>query len=195
MAVSSREKRMALLEAKRLEADALASRGVVARGNGFSPVLLIKGEVGVTEVVSGAVLDEAEDAALRAALLRLGYAPEDFCVLAAVYGPGEEGAAPAPDVGEPLAADLLREAVEALDPEAVVLLDDAATAVMREAYSDALAAIDQFEVAMLEPGLVANVLGRRVLSLGGFETALADAASKQRVWAYLKRLPPAGAPY
>ena len=53
--------------------------------------------------------------------------------------------------------------------------------------------IEQFEVAMLQPGLVAHVLGRRVLALGGFEAALGDAgASKQRVWAYLKQLPPLG---
>ena len=47
---------------------------------------------------------------------------------------------------------------------------------------------------MLEPGLIARVLGRRVLALGGFEAALGDARAKQRMWAYLKQLPPIGSP-
>ena len=102
---------------------------------------------------------------------------------------------PRPAPGEPLPAELFREALEALDPEVVVLLDEAAADAMRGAYAEALAVIEQFEVAMLQPGLVAHVLGRRVLALGGFEAALGDAASKQRVWAYLKQLPPLGAPY
>ena len=50
-------------------------------------------------------------------------------------------------------------------------------------------------MAMLAPGLVAHVLGRRVLALDGFEAALADGRAKQRMWAYLKQLPPLGAPY
>ena len=66
---------------------------------------------------------------------------------------------------------------------------------MREAYADALVVIEDFDEAMLKPGLVAHVLGRRVLTLDGFEAALADKAEKQRMWAYLKQLPPAGAPY
>ena len=48
---------------------------------------------------------------------------------------------------------------------------------------------------MLKPGLVAPVLGRRVLALDGFEASLADPAQKQRMWAYLKQIRPAAAPY
>ena len=66
---------------------------------------------------------------------------------------------------------------------------------MREAYADALAIIEDFDTAMLKPGLVAHVLGRRVLALDGFEAALSDKAEKQRMWAYIKQLPPLGAPY
>ena len=90
---------------------------------------------------------------------------------------------------------MFREALEALDPEAVVLLDNAAAHAMREAYGDALAQIEQFDEAMLKPGLVAHVLGRRVLALDGFEASLASPREKQRMWAYLKQLPPLGAPY
>ena len=113
--------------------------------------------------------------------------------MAAVYGEGADASAGAS--GVPLSVEFFREAVEAFDPEAVILLDDAATALMREAYADALAAIEDFNTAMLMPGLVAPVLGRRVLALDGFEAALADRAAKQRMWAYLKQIRPAAAPY
>ena len=104
----------------------------------------------------------------------------------------------APDAvpaGEPLPTSLFREAVEALDPEAVVLLDDVAADAMREAYADALVQVEDFNAAMLQPGLVVPVLGRRVLALDGFEAALVDAHKKQVAWAYLKQLTPLGAPY
>ena len=140
----------------------------------------------------GSVPVSQQDKNSSAALLRLGYAPEDFCALATVAGDADDGSLAA---GDEVPVELFREALEALDPEAVVLLDGKAAHAMREAYADALAHIEQFEVAMLEPGLVARVLGRRVLALGGFEASLADAASKQRVWAYLKQLPPLGSPY
>ena len=48
---------------------------------------------------------------------------------------------------------------------------------------------------MLKPGLIAPVLGRRVLALDGFEAALSQPAEKQRMWAYLKQMLPLGAPY
>lgn len=195
MAVSVQDVRRAYLAATDEEFQRLAACGVRATGNAFSCIVLVKGELNDAERAGGELLAGKDGGALRTALLRLGYAPEDFCALAAVMGEGEAGVVPTVSPGDPLPSALFREALEALDPEAVVLLDDVAAAVMREAYADALAEIEQFEVAMLEPGLVAQVLGRRVLSLGGFEASLADQAAKQRVWAYLKQLPPAGAPY
>ena len=77
---------------------------------------------------------------------------------------------------------------------AVLLLDNSAADVMRETYADMLVAIDDFDTAMLKPGLVAHVQGRRVLALDGFEAALTDKAAKQRMWAYIKQLTPAAAP-
>ena len=97
-------------------------------------------------------------------------------------------------VGETLPCELFREALEALDPEAVLLLDNNAADAMRETYADMLVAIDDFDTAMLKPGLVAHVQGRRVLALDGFEAALTDKAAKQRMWAYIKQLTPAAAP-
>ena len=76
----------------------------------------------------------------------------------------------------------------------VLLLDNNAADAMRETYADMLVAIDDFDTAMLKPGLVAHVQGRRVLALDGFEAALTDKAAKQRMWAYIKQLTPAAAP-
>ena len=110
---------------------------------------------------------------------------------AAVAGEGDD---PALKLGAMLPTEVFREALEALDPEAVLLLDNNAADAMRETYADMLVAIDDFDTAMLKPGLVAHVQGRRVLALDGFEAALTDKAAKQRMWAYIKQLTPAAAP-
>lgn len=194
MSATSAEKRGALLEAKRLELEDLARRGVRVCGNAFSSIVLVKGALNAEERSGGDILGGADGVALRAALERLGYPPEDFCALSAVVGAGETDVVATVAPGDPLPPELFRWALEALDPEAVVLLDNEAASVMREAYAEELSQIEQFDVAMLEPGLVARVLGRRVLALGGFEAALDDAKAKQRVWAFLKQLPPLGSP-
>ncbi len=193
MQTSTEVKKQAILEATRQELDALTAQGVWMEGNAFSPVVLVKGQLNDAEAAGGNLLAGADGQALRASLTAIGYAPEDFCALAAVAQASDEPAAvPA---GELLPQELFREALEALDPEAVILLDAPAADLMRETYADALVAIEDFDEAMLKPGLVAHVLGRRVLVLDGFEAALADKREKQRMWAYLKQLPPAGAPY
>lgn len=193
MAQSSAEIKNALLNADKQELADLVSQGVRINGNGMSPIVLVKGKLDAAELAGGELLAGADGTALRSALGAIGYAPEDFCVLAAVAGAADGTAVAAP--GQPLPVDTFREALEALDPEAVLLLDDEAANLMREAYADALVVIEDFDTAMLKPGLVAHVLGRRVLALDGFEDALANKAAKQRMWAYIKQLPPAGAPY
>ena len=194
MRISSSDRKEALAGAVEQELEALATRGVRMAGNAFSPIVLVKGELNADELAGGELLAGADGHALRAALGAIGYAPEDFCALAAVAGPAQPGDAVAA-AGEPLPPEVLHEALEALDPEAVLLLDDAAARAMRDAYADALVVIEDFDTAMLKPGLIAPVLGRRVLALDGFEAALNDPREKQRMWAYIKRLPPAGAPY
>ena len=69
-------------------------------------------------------------------------------MLASVAGAGDGAVA----AGEALTCDLFREALETLDPEAVLLLDNSAADVMRETYADMLVAIDDFDTAMLKPG-------------------------------------------
>lgn len=195
MSVTTGERKEALAAAVEQELGALQARGVRIAGNAFSPVVLVKGDLNASELAGESLLCGADGTALRAALSAIGWEPQDFCVLATVFGAGDPGIAGAPVPGDVVPAELFREALEALDPEAVVLLDDAAADVMREAYADALAIIEDFDTAMLKPGLIAPVLGRRVLALDGFEAALAEPRQKQRMWAYLKQLPPLGAPY
>lgn len=189
---ASAQMKRAALEATRQELDALCARGVRMERNAFSPIVLIKGDLNEEERAGGALLGGADGTALRASCTAIGYAPEDFCALAAVAGEGDD---PALKLGATLPTEVFREALEALDPEAVLLLDATAADLMRETYADALVAIDDFDTAMLKPGLVAHVLGRRVLALDGFEAALGDKREKQRMWAYIKQIGPVGAPY
>ena len=97
--------------------------------------------------------------------------------------------------GDLLGADLLREAVCALDPATLIICDEEAANAVREAYAADLASLESFEEAMLAEGVVAQVAGMRVLNLGGFAAALADKAQKQVMWRRLKQLPPLGEPY
>ena len=187
------QRKAAQLDVVEQDLEALAARGVRIAGNAFSDIVLVKGELNEEERAGAELLSGADGTALRSALGAMGYAPEDFCALSAVAG-GVEDPTGARE-GELLPAELFRYALETLDPEAVVLLDTTAADLMRETYADALVAIEDFDTAMLKPGLVAHVLGRRVLALDGFEAALAQKSEKQRMWAYLKQLPPAGAPY
>lgn len=182
--VSTARIRAAYTGALRAQLEALAQRGTWVTGNVFSPIVLVKGRLNADELAGGELLAGADGTALRAALERLGYEPEDFCSLASCD-----------DAGAPLPATLLREVLELVDPEAVVALDPAAADALRAAYADELAALEDPNCAALMPGVVARVLGRRMLALDGFEAALADPAAKQRAWAYLKQLSPEGAPY
>ena len=187
MSTSQSQKKEAIAQAAEQELASLAARGVRIAGNACSPIVLVKGDLDEAERSGGELAAGADGAALRKALGAIGYAPEDFCVLASVAGAGD-------GAGEALPCELFREALETLDPEAVLLLDNSAADVMRETYADMLVAIDDFDTAMLKPGLVAHVQGRRVLALDGFEAALTDKAAKQRMWAYIKQLTPAAAP-
>ena len=182
MPTSQSQKKEAIAQAAEQELASLAGRGVRIAGNACSPIVLVKGDLDDAERAGGELAAGPDGA--------IGYAPEDFCVLASVAGAGDGAVA----AGEDLPCELFREALEALDPEAVLLLDDRAADTMRETYADMLVAIDDFDTAMLKPGLVAHVQGRRVLALDGFEAALTDKAAKQRMWAYIKQLTPAAAP-
>ncbi|MCI1665909.1 MAG: hypothetical protein LKI25_06040 [Atopobiaceae bacterium] len=183
------DRREAYLGKTRAEVSALTDAGLVMSGNAFSQILLMKGDLDAGELDAGAegarLLSGADGDALRAALGALGYAPEDWAGLAAVLDDG---------LTRP-SCDLVRLAVATLDPATIVACDESAADVLREAYADELSAIADLDEAMLAPGHVADVLGMRVMNLGGFEAALDDAKAKQAMWARLKRLPPLAEPF
>ena len=184
MASERDARRRAYVDKTAAELDSLTARGVRAGGNAFSEVLLVKGELTEAEKNDEPVFSGADGVALRASFERLGYAPEDWAWLLTLDA-----------AGEPLEAALLREAVTALDPATIVCCDESAAALLREAFADDLAVMDRLEEAMLAPGVVARVCGMRVLNLGGFAAALADAHEKQVMWARLKQIPPLGEPF
>lgn len=184
MGPSREERRERYLAKTHTELEGLVERGVVMAGNAFSQVVLVKGEPSPEERDGGQLLAGADGKALRAALQALGYAPEDWAGLAAWDASGA-----------PLGASLLREALCALDPGTVIICDEAAANLVREAYADDLALLERFDEAMLADGVVAPVAGMRMMALGGFAAALADAHEKQVMWHRLKSLPPLGEPY
>lgn len=184
MAHGREERKKRAVNKARAELGSLAERGVSMSGNAFSPVLLLKGDPSDEERAGAAPLAGADGAALRSALQALGYAPEDWAGLATWC-----------DDGSSLNPELLREAVAALDPSTLIACDDAAAALVREAFADDLVILERLEEAMLAPGTCARVAGMRVMNLGGFAAALGDAKQKQVMWARLKQLPPLGEPY
>ncbi len=159
------------------ELEGLVGRGFAVSGHAFAPVLFAKASS--THRNGRARLLGGEDGrALEAALERLGYPSDAWAALATEVRP--EGGA-----WVPAAPEELSEAVEVFDPELVVALDDPAARALEGAWE---------LPAPLGSGSVARVRGRRVLSLGGFEAALADPRAKQVMWARLKQVPPLGAP-
>lgn len=168
----------------REELASLEGRGAVMAGNAYADLLVVKGEPGPAELAGGAPLSGPDGKALRAAFTALGYAPEDWSCLMAVSSDGS-----------PLPAALLLEALAVLGPMTVVLADEAAAALARDALASDLVELASLEQAMLAPGYVVQVRGLRVMNLGGFEASLGDDVQKQLMWARLKQLPPLGEPY
>lgn len=184
MASERDARRRAYLDKAAAEVDALEARGVIMGGNAFSTVLLAKGVLSEGEKSGEAPFSGADGTALKASIKALGYAPEEWEWLLTIDADGE-----------PLAPELLAEAICALDPATIVCCDDAAASALRDAYADDLVLIDALEEAMLAPGAVARVRGMRVINLGGFSDALADPHEKQVMWARLKKIPPLGEPF
>lgn len=162
----------------RAELENLEHEGLQTAGNAFSSVLFVKGDPGPAEREGRPLLSGPDGTALRAALIKLGYAPEDWAAVSSSVPPA-----------------LLRRAVAAFDPATLVVCDEAAAAVIRDAYANDLFELANFEDAFLSPGRVVQVAGMRMLNLSGFEAALASSKQKQVAWAYLKQIPPLAEPY
>lgn len=178
MALSRGMRGQAYVAKMRTELEELERLGIQTVGNAFSSILFAKGELGPAEKDGRPLFSGPDGKALRAALLKLGYPPEDWTGISVSSDP-----------------TLMRRAVLALDPATLVLCDDAAAAAVRDAFADDLFQLADLDDAMLVPGHVVHVAGMRMLNLGGFEAALASDRQKQVVWAYLKRIPPLGEPY
>lgn len=178
---AANDERLVYVNKARAELSDLASRGVLMSGNAFSHVVFAKGDL--TGADRAALLSGPDGEGLRKSLQALGYAPEDWAAFATALSTGE--------ALDPLT---LRETVATLDPDTLVACDEGAATAIREAYAAELAALPDISDAMLEEGKVAMLLGMRVLNLGGFEAALADARSKQLMWSRLKKIPPLGEP-
>jgi hypothetical protein len=154
--------------AELIAADALApgSDRVAWRGELLAHVALVKGLPGPAEASGDAALSGPDGDAADKALAALGYAPEGAFRMLSRPEPGLE---PAP------AAERLRLAIEAVDPELVIALDAAA------AEDLALA----FGIEPLRFGEVRIVLGRRLLAVDGLEASLSDEKRKAQVWRQL----------
>ncbi|OFK25276.1 MULTISPECIES: hypothetical protein [Olsenella] len=184
MAPSSPQERQAYVNKVAAEVAGLEREGVVLAGNAFSGACLLKGSLSPEERAGGPLLGGPDGTALRASLTALGYDPANWCAAASCRRDGT-----------PLGPDELRLTLAVLDPDTLIICDDDAAAAVRGAYGAELAGQDDPHQARLDPGWVAHVLGVRVMSLGGFAEALGDDRAKQRMWAYLKQLPPLGEPY
>lgn len=174
-------KTQAFVDKSKAELDALAQEGLTMAGNAFSPVLFLKAQA--PDSAEG-LLAGADGDALRASLKALGYQPQDWVALSTVA-----------DGGAPVAPGLLRRALCALDPQTVIACDEASAQALRETYAEELPEVRDLREAMLDEGVVAVVLGMRLLNLGNFVDALSDPKQKQVMWARLKQVPPLAEPY
>lgn len=167
------------------EVATLSARGIILAGSAMAQNLFIKGELSQQEAANPKEFFKGEDGrALRASLTTLGYAPEDWQAMSAVFV-----------TGAPLDTQSFCLAIAALCPSTLIACDETAAQCIREAYAQNLKDLPKLEEALLEPGLVVHLLGMRVINLGGFEAALQDAKLKQRMWSYLKKLTPLAQPY
>jgi len=149
-------------------------------GNLLTTLIAIKGVLGPAELAGNAPFSGPDGLALDKAFGRLdwGYGSFDTRVWLGVVL-----SLPHHPV---LTAKELRLICEVVDPLAIVALDDTA----HNLLSAAFVSTEEGFLADFTPGAQTWVLGRHLVSVRGFEAALADEAAKQRAWAQLKRCTP-----
>lgn len=152
-----------------------AARGVCMAGNAFASVLLVKGQED---------FEEAELSALKASLEHLGYAPEAWATLLTTT-----------KTGDPINPQLVRQAISAFSPDTVLMVNDAAVALVHEAYADELGQLTTDAEKNFSPRVLVRVCGMRMVNLDNFAGALEDPRQKQLRWAAIKQVPPLGEPY
>jgi hypothetical protein len=149
-------------------------------GDILAELLLIKGVAGRAERRGEAPFFGEDGEALEKALRALGWPEDCWC-----------GILLAPPSLQSLRPEGLRLLCETVDPRVIVALDEVARCALIEAF----APVEPKLSATLAPGGQTLVLGRRLISVDGFEEALiagaeGDASAKQRVWAQLKQATP-----
>ncbi len=182
--VSREQKREAYREKAESELYELQNEGLLFAGNAMASYLMVKGDLSSDELAGAPLLSGADGQAIRSALNRLGYTPEDWACIGANKADGTS-----------FTPETFRQAIASLDPSTLVALDNTAADVVRMAYADELAELPALSEAMLSDGVVAHILGMRVMALGGFAASLTSDTDKQLMWARLKLLPPLGEPY
>ncbi|MDR2586667.1 MAG: hypothetical protein LBC23_00215 [Coriobacteriales bacterium] len=140
-------------------------------GDILASLVLIKGRANATERTGSAPFSGADGLALDKAIGSLG------------WGYGSQDTRTWFGVLLPLSPDDLRFICEVVDPLALVSLDEEARVALIEAFG----ATEEGLAEKLTSGAETWVLGRQVVSVEGFEAALDDATTKQKVWAQLKR--------
>lgn len=156
----------------------LTDTGVLLDGTIPAEVLFISSALAKNPSSRELIAGEAREA-LSKSLDALGYLENSYSIVSTVSLAPDESVLQLPK-------ELLRLAVEVLDPVSVICLDKDASALFFEAYNQTSEA--QF-------GSLYDILGRRVLILDGFAESLHDQKLKQVMWHALKKLPPEQAPY
>lgn len=159
----------------------LTQEGLVSAGSMMSPVLFVCSEAAQPDAP---LFSSDAGKALKASLLALGYAPEDWAALSVVSSDGAQ-----------ISADLLNRALISFDPATMIVCDEAAAALVREVFANELAGQANLDAAMFAPGTLFTTRGIRTLNLGNFSAALSDTRQKQLMWARLKLVPPLSEPY
>jgi hypothetical protein len=140
-------------------------------GDIFASLVLVKGRAGAAERRGNPPFSGADGLALDKAVGRLG------------WGYGSRDTRTWFGIVLPLDARDLRFVCEIIDPLALVALDEEARIALIEAFEPVAEGLAEH----FTPGAEAWVLGRQLVSVEGFEDALGDEATKQRVWGQLKR--------
>jgi hypothetical protein len=152
-------------------------------GSPLAVVLVVKGQPGVAETAGQPPFAGVDGEALAKALLALGWGEDRKAVHSNLTDAAALGVLLRPVGALPLTALELRELIEIVDPVTVVALDQAARTALVEAFSSSESGF----LAEFSSGTAQMVLGRRFVSVDGFEASLADSHKKQLAWAQLKQ--------
>ena len=156
----------------------LTDTGVLLGGSIPAEVLFISSALKDAPESQNLIEPDTLDA-LEKSLDALGYLENSYTILSSVsLGPD--------NVALDLPKELMRLAIEVIDPVSIISLDKKSSSLLFDAYEQQKS--PQF-------GSLEQILGRKVLILDGFAKSLDNPKEKQLMWHALKKLPPEQAPY